>query len=140
MFGRGEPEPIADIKHPQWTATLYDLLSAYAHAAPAERAAHVRFKPRTVWSLPERAKSLERLIGQAGDWGRLDEFLIAYLVEPAMRATVMASSFASALEMVREGAMRCTSMQAFAPIYLRKRDEAALAAVNSSVAMPRATE
>ena len=30
LFSRGDPEPIADIKHPQWTATLYDLLSAYA--------------------------------------------------------------------------------------------------------------
>ena len=30
MFSRGDPEPIRDIKHPQWTATLYDLLSAYA--------------------------------------------------------------------------------------------------------------
>ena len=34
VFGRGAPEPIADIKRPEWTATLYDLLSAYAHAAP----------------------------------------------------------------------------------------------------------
>ena len=54
MFRRGDPEPIADIKHPQWTATLYDLLSAYARAAPAAaRSAHVRFKQRTVWSLQE---------------------------------------------------------------------------------------
>ena len=30
VFRRGQPEPIAHIKHPQWTATLYDLLSAYA--------------------------------------------------------------------------------------------------------------
>src|SRR5262245_30428768 len=30
VFARGDPEPIADIKHPQWSATLYDLLSAYA--------------------------------------------------------------------------------------------------------------
>ena len=30
VFGRGQPEPIAHIKRPQWTATLYDLLSAYA--------------------------------------------------------------------------------------------------------------
>src|SRR6201987_3377275 len=30
VFQRGLPEPIAEIKHPQWTATLYDLLSAYA--------------------------------------------------------------------------------------------------------------
>src|SRR5215510_1124149 len=30
VFARGNPEQIAEIKHPQWTATLYDLLSAYA--------------------------------------------------------------------------------------------------------------
>src|SRR5262249_699878 len=30
VFRRGQPEPIAHIKHPQYTATLYDLLSAYA--------------------------------------------------------------------------------------------------------------
>jgi len=30
VFARGAPEPIRDIKHPEWTATLYDLLSAYA--------------------------------------------------------------------------------------------------------------
>src|SRR5919108_5720988 len=27
VFARGAPEPIRDIKHPEWTATLYDLLS-----------------------------------------------------------------------------------------------------------------
>src|SRR6476646_10001022 len=31
VFQRGDPEPVANIRHPQWTATLYDLLSAYAH-------------------------------------------------------------------------------------------------------------
>jgi segregation and condensation protein A len=61
-------------------------------------------------------------------------------VEPSMRATVMASSLAATLELVREGALEVHQQAAFAPIYLRKRDEAALAAVNSSVAMPRATE
>src|SRR6188508_3627668 len=30
VFQRGQPEPIAHIKRPEWTATLYDLLSAYA--------------------------------------------------------------------------------------------------------------
>ena len=30
VFQRGQPEPIAEIKRPEWSATLYDLLSAYA--------------------------------------------------------------------------------------------------------------
>ena len=29
VFARGLPEPIAEIKKPEWSATLYDLLSAY---------------------------------------------------------------------------------------------------------------
>ncbi len=42
-----------------------------------------------------------------------------------MRATVMASSFAATLEMVREGALELHQHAAFAPLYLRKRaDEA----------------
>jgi segregation and condensation protein A len=140
VFQRGDPEPIADIKHPQWTATLYDLLSAYAQQRQQSALAHVRFKPRNVWALQEAREILQRLIGQAGDWGRLDGFLMEYLVEPSMRATVMASSLAATLELVREGAVEVHQQSAFAPIYLRKRDEAALAAVNSSTAMPRATE
>jgi segregation and condensation protein A len=140
IFQRGDPEPIADIKHPQWTATLYDLLTAYAHQRQQSALAHVRFKPRNVMALQEAREILERLVGQAGDWGRLDGFLMEYLVEPSMRATVMASSLAATLELVREGAMEMHQQSAFAPIYLRKRDEAGLAAVNSSTAMPRATE
>ena len=140
VFQRGDPEPIADIKHPQWTATLYDLLSAYAKQRQQSVFNHVQFKARNVWALQEAREVLERLIGQAGDWGRLDQFLMEYLVEPSMRATVMASSLAATLELVREGVMEVHQQQPFAPIYLRKRDEAGLDAVNSSVALPRATE
>jgi segregation and condensation protein A len=121
VFGRGAPEPIADIKRPEWTATLYDLLTAYAQQRQKSALARVRMPARTVWSLAEARAALEHLVGATGDWGRLDEFLISYLVEPAMRATVLASSFASVLEMVREGAMDVQQSSAFAPIFLRKR-------------------
>ena len=121
VFGRGAPEPIADIKRPEWTATLYDLLTAYAAQRQKSALAHVRFAPRTVWSLAEARDALERLLGISQDWSRLDQYLINYVVEPSMRATVMASSFAAVLEMVREGALEVHQHQAFAPIFLRKR-------------------
>jgi segregation and condensation protein A len=121
IFGRGAPEPIADIKRPEWTATLYDLLTAYAAQRQKSALARVRFAPRNVWSLAEARQALERLVGVSHDWGRLDEFLITYLVEPEMRSTVMASSFAAILEMVREGALDVQQGEPFAPIYLRKR-------------------
>ena len=76
---------------------------------------------RTVWSLTEARASLERLIGLAEDWSRLDEYLINYVVDPSQKATVFASSFAAALEMVREGQVDLHQKEAFAPLYFRKR-------------------
>jgi segregation and condensation protein A len=121
VFARGNPEPVTAVKHPEWSATLYDLLSAYAVQRRQKAMAHVRFKPRAVWSLAEARSALERLIGVTEDWSRLDNYLIAYVVEPAMRATAFASSLAATLEMVREGVMDLHQQDAFGPIFLRRR-------------------
>ena len=120
VFRRGLPEPIAHIKHPQWTATLYDLLSAYAQQRQRTALSHVRLAERSVWSLAQARETLERLIGQCDDWARLDEYLISFVVEPSLARTVFASSFASTLELVREGLMEVHQQTAFAPIYVRK--------------------
>ena len=121
VFARGAPEPIDEIKQPEWTATLYDLLSAYATQRSRSALSRVRFKQRTVWSLAEARAALERLIGMSSDWSRIDAFLISFVVEPALAATVMASSFASALELVREGVAEIHQKESFAPLYMRKR-------------------
>ena len=86
-------------------------------------------RPPSHWPWSERAAAPRpqarlRLIGQSSDWSRLDQYLIAYVVEPALAPTVMASSFASALEMVREGVMEVHQHAAFAPLYVRKRQTA----------------
>jgi segregation and condensation protein A len=121
VFQRGRPEPIAEIRHPQWSATLYDLLSAYAARRQIQSRSVVRVAKRTVWSLAEAREALERLIGQSMDWSPLDRFLVAYLTDPATTATVLASSFAAALEMIREGQLEAHQQGAFAPLYLRKK-------------------
>ena len=121
VFPRGAPEPIDEIKQPEWNATLYDLLSAYATQRAKSVLGRVRFKIRSVWSLAEARAALERLIGMSNDWSRIDAFLISFVVEPALAATVMASSFASALELVREGVAEIHQKESFAPIYMRKR-------------------
>ena len=122
VFGRGDPQPIAEIKRPEWSATLYDLLSAYASERQRKALARVRLVKRAVWSLADARGMLERLVGtSSGEWGRLDEYLLAYAVEPAMRATALASSLAATLELVREGTMEVHQSAAFAPVYLRKR-------------------
>jgi len=124
VFQRGQPEPIAEIRRPEWSATLYDLLSAYAGQRQKQARAYVRVRKRTVWSLAEAREALERLVGRTTDWSPLDQYLVAYLVEPSLRATVLASSFAAALEVVREGEMELHQHAAFAPLYVRKRPAA----------------
>ncbi len=138
IFARGQPEPIAHIKRPEWTATLYDLLSAYSHQRQKNALSRVKLAKRAVWSLAEARVALERLIGQSTDWTRIDEYLIKYVVEPSTAATVFASSFASALELVREGLAEIHQHQAFAPIYMRKR--MAVAAVVSEPAQGAAID
>jgi segregation and condensation protein A len=121
VFARGAPEPIAEVKQSEYSATLYDLLAAYSSQRQRTVLSRVRFKKRTVWSLAEARACLERLIGQSEDWSRIDSFLISYVVEPALAATVFASSFASALEMVKEGLAEVHQKDSFSPIYMRKR-------------------
>ena len=121
VFRRGQPEPIAEIKHPQWSATLYDLLSAYSAQRQKRALAHVRFEKRAVWSLAEAREALERLIGMADDWREIDRYLIQYMVDPKLVSSVLASSFAATLELVREGAADMHQEKAFGPLFLRKR-------------------
>ena len=131
IFPRGNPESIAEIRHPKFTATLYDLLTAYATQRQQKVLATVHLAKRTVWSLSEARASLERLIGIAEDWSCLDEYLLTYVVDPTQKATVFASSFAAALELVREGEMEINQKEAFAPIYFRKRQPQASGAMSA---------
>lgn len=123
VFARGRPEPIAEIKRPQWTATLYDLLSAYAVRRQTQSRTIVRMPKRAVWSLADAREAIERLIGRSFDWSPLDQYLIEYLVEPSERPTVLASSFAATLELVREGRLELHQHAAFAPLYVRAREQ-----------------
>jgi segregation and condensation protein A len=121
VFGRGEPEPIAHIKRPQWSATIYDLLSAYAQQRQRHALAHLHYAKRKVWSLAEARAALERLIGQTEDWTPIDAYLLKYVVDPGSATSVIASGFASALELVREGLADIHQQGPFAPLYMRKR-------------------
>lgn len=115
-----EPAPTGPVTY---TATLFDLLSAYARQRQVRALSQVTLKVRAVWSLAEARGRLERLlgVGMVGDWMRLDQFLLDFTVEPELRATALASSFSASLEMVREGALDIRQDGAFGPLWLRPR-------------------
>lgn len=121
VFARGMPEMVIVEKRNSFSASLYDLLTAYAQQRQKQAINNVTIARRAVWSLKDAREVLARLIGSVGDWTALDSFLIEYLAAPEERRTAMASSFAATLEMVREGKLEVRQDQVFAPIYLRGR-------------------
>lgn len=123
VFARGAPEPIVIAETHLYEATLYDLLTAYADQRQRRIEARVHVRRRAVWSLADAREILERLIGRAVDWMPIETFLAPYIT-PDQVATVRASAFSAALEMVREGRMELRQAEAFGPLYLRKPDGA----------------
>lgn len=125
LFLHGAPEGISVEKRSQFTATIYDLLSAYARQRQTKALSRVTLKQRVVWSIPEARAALEKLAGMtlAMEWTVLDDYLTHYFSTPEMRKTVRASSFSASLELVREGLIDLRQDKAFAPIWVRKHSE-----------------
>lgn len=119
IFARGQPERIDAPDTPQWQASLFELLSAYAERRQKHVRVHITLKQRFVWSLAQARGELEKLAGRALDWTGLDPFLLAYCTTPDMRRTVRASALSASLEMAREGVISIRQDQAFAPIWIK---------------------
>jgi segregation and condensation protein A len=127
VFARGMPEGVKTIRERQYTAEIYDLLKAYAEQRSRRvvRRAHV-VRRRYVWSIKEARTHLDRLLGTgATAWVQLDLFLEKFLPSPEVGRTALAASFGASLEMARDGLVELQQAEAFAPIFLRRREDAA---------------
>jgi segregation and condensation protein A len=121
VFARGMPEAVIVEKRNEYSASLYDLLTAYASQRQRQAITNVQIAKRGVWSLKEARSILMRLVGQMRDWTALDSFLLDYLATPEERVTAIASSFAASLELIREGHLEVRQEQAFAALYMRSK-------------------
>jgi segregation and condensation protein A len=122
IFQRGMPEGTKTIRETAHTATIYDLLHAYADQRRRTiKIGHV-IKARPVWSIKDARERLERLMGnvQSGtDWVEFARYLEQMLVTAEDGKTVLASSFGATLEMACEGRVEIRQEGPFAPIYMR---------------------
>ena len=123
VFARGMPELVIVEKRNENLASLYDLLTAYASQRQRQAITNVQIAKRGVWSLKQARDILTRMVGEFRDWTALDSFLVKYLVSAEDRATALASSFAASLELVREGRIEVRQHEAFAPLYMRNRQQ-----------------
>jgi segregation and condensation protein A len=124
VFARGMPEGTRTIRETRYTATLFDLMKAYAdrRSRGIVKRAHV-VKKREVWSIQEARVHLARLVGETppGAWVQLDLFLDQFVPTTDAARTARAASFGASLEMARDGLVDLQQAAPYAPIYVRRR-------------------
>ncbi|MGV8937115.1 MAG: segregation and condensation protein A [Allorhizobium sp.] len=120
VFQRGAPEHVPDRTHSAYEASLYDLLTAYAALRQRTSLTQVTIERRQVWSLADARAILTRMVGGITDWTTLEHYLLRYMTTGEERVTAIASSFAAALELVREGKLEIRQDGAFEPLFMRR--------------------
>ena len=123
FFVRGQPETVAVERQTAWSATLADLLRAYARVTTKAEYRPLSFDQREVLSVDAALERLRIVIGTTADWSRLAAFLPdAWRAEPERRRSAVASTFSAMLELAKLGEVEIRQETVFAPIFLRRRD------------------
>ena len=123
IFARGQPEGVRVIRTPEYKAEVYDLLKCYSEQRQRNAVSSITMQQRSTWSIADARERLERLLGISIDWFPLAEFLIEFLDVPEERRSLIASTFGATLEMTRDGELELKQSKAFAPLYLRWREQ-----------------
>jgi segregation and condensation protein A len=126
VFVRGAPQPLVVDVQREYGDNLIDLLKAYADRRQRKvvRQSYT-IKRQVTWSIKEAREALEKLVGAMDEWGTFDMWLERYLATKETRRSVRASSFTASLELARDGRIEMRQDEAFKPIYLRRRGQAA---------------
>lgn len=119
IFSRGMPEGIRIVRSSIYSASIFDLLKAYAEQRQRNAVTEVKWGGREVWSIKQARERLAGLLGAEPDWAALDKFLEEYKPQPLLGKTVTASSFGATLELAREGYLEIRQSQPFGPLYLK---------------------
>jgi segregation and condensation protein A len=127
VFERGDPQPLVVDVQREYSDNLIDLLKAYADRRQRKVVRQTyTVKRQPTWSIKEAREALERLVGTMDEWGAFDTWLERYLASPETRRSVRASSFTASLELARDGRIEMRQGEAFTPIYMRRRNLAAV--------------
>jgi segregation and condensation protein A len=124
VFARGEEERVSRELRVVHTATLLDLMRAYARIRTREDFTPLHLGRSSILTMEQALERMRGLIGTALDWVRLSAWLPADWTDaPERRRSATAASFAAALELAKAGQLDLRQDGAFQPIYLRQRED-----------------
>ena len=122
FFARGVPEDVTHHRTVTYTATLLDLMRAYARIRTKDEFRPFVMDREHVFTMEQALDRLRGLIGYVGDWADLTSFLPeGWDVTPMARRSATAAHFAAVLELVKAGQITLRQGDTFAPIQLRRR-------------------
>ncbi len=122
VFARGGPESLRRETRVTYSATLMDLLRAYARIKTRDDFQPLHLARGPVLTMEQALNRMRGLLGTAIDWVTLSAWLPdEWARDPVRRRSATAASFAAALELVKAGRLDLRQDGTFAPIYLRQR-------------------
>jgi segregation and condensation protein A len=124
VFGRGsEDGALETVVHHQPTATIYDLLAAYARIKKrTEKPAAMRFTPMELHSIEEAVERLRNMLGHMPDWTTLGSFLPRGLQGGVVGRSAIAATLIASLELAKQGLIEVRQDTGFGPIWLRRAE------------------
>lgn len=121
FFARGLTEDVTRVRRIRYTATLLDLMQAYARTKTREEFRPYAFDRQHVFTMEQALDRMRGLIGYAGDWTDLMGYLPdGWTLDPVRRRSATASTFAASLELVKQGQIEIRQSQSFAAISIRR--------------------
>lgn len=124
FFARGLPEDVTRIRSLRFTATLLDLMQAYARIRTKEDFRPYVMDRDHVFTMEQALERMRGLIGFAGDWTDLSSYLPdGWTEDPGRRRSATASTFAATLELAKQGQIELRQSETFSPIAIRRRPQ-----------------
>jgi segregation and condensation protein A len=121
FFARGEPEPFSIKRKNSFSATLFDLLSAYADSKHRADASVLEIAPPNLFSMEDALVRLRKIVGDVPDWTILTKFLPENIANPLVFRSAVASTFAASLELTKQGKLTLRQSTIFGPIFVRDK-------------------
>ncbi|WP_309666160.1 ScpA family protein [Tabrizicola sp.] len=122
-FARGVPEDVLHHRTIRYTASLLDLMRAYARIRTKDEFRPFVMDREHVYTMEQALDRMRGLIGFAGEWADLTTFLPdGWTATPMARRSTTAAHFAAVLELAKRGQVVLRQSDTFAPVQVRRRD------------------
>ena len=124
VFPRGDPENLQVVSQTKYSATVYDILQAYARVRSRDTLRPYSARRDEVYSIEAALLNLRAIVGEVPNWAELSRFLPAAWLEDRKKVrSATASIFAACLELAKSGQVEIRQADNFTPVQVRKKGD-----------------